>query len=272
MTERLTTIAVVKEWLGIDTTDSDAQLIRIIDAASQFALNYMNRDGFAAQEYIQNFRGNGKCSTLLRNWPVLSVVEVGINGSLVPPSTFGQGGMPGKGYYVSDAREAPQSLDLFGFYFLYQCPCRVIYRAGYEMSQTFTLELSGVAPDQTVTATPTGGGQWISNVGVTLDGLPATPVTSSPQQGEYSVSTWGTYTFNVADQGKRAVINYAYCPPDVSFGVTEIIGEWFKRRDRIGVLSKSLSGGVGETVTFVNSDMNEAVRGYLQPYRNVIPV
>lgn len=268
MTERLTTLAIVKDWLGIDTTDSDAELIRIIDAASQFALNYLNRDSLVAQDYTQNFRGNGKDTMLLRNWPVLSVASVGINGSSIVAGTRGNAGMPSTGFFLSDERSAPQSVDLFGYSFWYRAPCQVIYRAGYETSQTFLLT-DDVSP---ITITPTAGGQWIADEGVTLDGVDAIKVSSDPGLGEYTVDEWGTYGFNIGDAGKTAVITYAYAPWDIAQGVVEIIGEWFKRKDRIGVLSKSLSGGVGESVTFLQSDMNDAVRASLQPYRNVIPV
>lgn len=272
MTERLTTLAIVKEWLGIDHANSDASLIRIINAASQFTLNYLNRDSLAAQQFTQNFRGNGKDTMLLRNWPVISVSSVGVNGSLVTGSTRGVGGLPSTGWILSDARSGPQSLDLYGSFFFYRAPCQVIYRAGYETSQTTVLELSGESPDEVVIFTPTAEGQWIRNELVTLDGVTATLVNAAPAVGEYTVSEWGLYTFNNADAGKTAVITYAYAPWDISQGVVEIIGEWFKRKDRIGVLSKSLSGGVGESVTFLNSDMNDSVRATMQFYRNVVPV
>lgn len=271
MTERLTTLAIVKDWLGIDTSDSDATLIRIIDAASQFALNYMNRDGgLAAKDYVQNFRGNGKDTMLLRNWPVLSITSVGINGTSIGAGARSAAGMPDSGFYLSDDRSGPQSVDLFGYSFYYRTPCQVVYRAGYETSQTTVLAKSG--DPEVVQFTPTAEGQWTKDEGVTIDGVALMKVDSDPQAGEYSVDDWGTYTFNLADDGKTAVFTYAYAPWDIAQGVVEIIGEWFKRKDRIGVLSKSLSGGVGETVTFLQSDMNDAVRASLQPYRNVIPV
>lgn len=270
MTERLTTLAIVKDWLGIDTTDSDAELIRIIDAASQFTLNYLNRDSLVANSYTQNFRGNGKDTMLLRNWPVISITSVGINGTSIVAGTRGNAGMPSTGFFLSDDRAAPQSVDLFGYAFYYRAPCQVVYRAGYETSQSTVLALSG--DPEAVTFTPSMSGQWVSDAGVTIGGTEATKVNLDPQAGEYSVDDWGVYTFNSADEGELAVITYAYAPWDVAQGVVEIIGEWFKRKDRIGVLSKSLSGGVGESVTFLQSDMNDSVRASLQPYRNVIPV
>jgi hypothetical protein len=88
--------------------------------------------------------------------------------------------------------------------------------------------------------------------------------------GQYSVDEWGTYLFAGADTGKAAVITYDYVPFDVSFAVTELIGEWYKRKDRIGVLSKTLGGQ--ETVTFSQKDMGESIRSVLQPYTNVVPM
>lgn len=268
MTERLTTLAAVKDWLGIDTAGSDIQLTRIIDAASQFTLNYLNRDSLAAQSYTQNCRGNGKDTLLLRNWPVLEVTSVGVNGSAIVEGSRGTAGMPSTGWLLGDARSAPQSVDLFGSAFYYRAFCQVVYRAGYETSQSFVL----ADVDDSITATPSSLGQWIKDEGVTLNAVPAVKATSAPATGQYSVDEWGVYTFAAADVGQTAIITYAYAPWDISQGVTEIIGEWFKRKDRIGVMSKSLSGGVGESVTFLQKDMNDAVRASLQPYRNVIPV
>jgi len=56
MTERLTTLAAVKDWLDISNNDSDTALVRLIDAASQFVLGWLNRDSFNAKEYSQHCR------------------------------------------------------------------------------------------------------------------------------------------------------------------------------------------------------------------------
>lgn len=270
MTERLTTLQAVKDWLSITTDASDAQLVRVIDAASQFALNYTNRDSFQAQSFTQNFKGNGKQSMLLRNWPVISVSSVGIRGTLVPASTLGQGGMPSDGYRLNDARQAPQSVELYGSYaFWYQVPCQVIYRAGFETTQTITIA-TPVNPATETTFAPNADGQWTVDQGVIIAGVAATLVTGVPTAGQYAVDEWGTYTFAGADAGKTAIIAYSYAPWDVAFGVTEIIGEWYRRKERIGQLSKTLGGQ--ETITFSQQDLNDSVKGMLQPYRNVIPV
>src|SRR3546814_19529891 len=75
---------------------------------------------------------------------------------------------------LGDHRSAPQSVDLFGYNFWYRAPCQVVYRAGYETSQTTVLVSAG--DPATVTFTPTATGQWIKDEGVTLNGVEATKI------------------------------------------------------------------------------------------------
>ena len=270
MTERLTTLAAVKDWLDISNNDSDTALVRLIDAASQFVLGWLNRDSFNAKEYSQHCRGNGKSTMLLRNWPVLSVSSVGIGGTAVSASSAPVNGLPGTGYTISDLRGAPQSIDLWGYSFYYNVPCQITYTAGFRTSQTSLIPpLVDGATYSTIT--PLDSGVWSSDLGVTIDGVDAVlSTTDQPAAGEYSVDEWGTYSFNAADIGKTAVISYNYTPWAINQAVTELIGEWYKRKDRIGILSKTLGGQ--ETITFSQKDMNDSIKGALQLYQNVVPV
>lgn len=271
-TERLTTLQSVKDWLGITeaNTASDAQLTRIIDAASRFVFGYINRDSFIEQSYTQNFRGNGKQGVLLRNWPVTSITSVGANGVAVPAAVFNSTGYPTtSGYALSDNRDSQVSLDLFGYSYPLGTPCRIVYTSGYSTTESYTI-VAAADPATTNTVTPSTGGQWVHDEGVTIDGVAATKVTTTPTAGQYSVNAWGTYTFANADATKVAVISYSYAPWDISFATTELIGEWYRRKDRIGMLSKTLGGQ--ETVSFSTKDMNDSVREMLQSYRNVVPV
>jgi hypothetical protein len=270
MTERLTTLAAVKDWLDITTDGSDTMLVRIIDAASQFVLGWLNRDSFQAREYTQNFRGNGKTSMLLRNWPVLSVTSVGVGGQSIPAASAPVNGLPGSGYLISDPRNAPQSLELFGYGYYQGAPSQIVYTAGFRTSQsTIIPEVADGATYAVIT--PNSDGCWSADLGVSIDGVDA-PLsdTGTPDPGQYAVDEWGTYSFNAADVGKTAIMSYDYTPWAVSFAVTELIGEWYKRKDRIGVLSKTLGGQ--ETVTFSQKDMNDSIRGSLQLYNNVVPM
>jgi len=269
MTERLTTLHAVKDWLLLANTPNvaDDQLIRIIDAASQFALNYMNRDSLQVNTYSQSFRGNGKTCQLLRNWPVVSVTELGIGGNLISPAIIGQGGLPSNGYVIGgDSRSAPQSLDLYSSSFWLGAFCRIIYVAGFQTSINFIF-----AMNEQTTISPQDKGQWTADMGVKKNGVAMVLTSNStPAAGEYYVDDWGAYTFNAAEENASLVIAYNYAPWDVAFGVTQIVGEWYKKKERIGLNSKSLGGQ--ETVSFSTNDISDTVKALIQPYRNVVPV
>lgn len=269
MTERLTTLTAVKDYLGIEDTSADSFLTSLIDAASPFILGYLDRVSFQVRTYTQNFRGNGKDTQLLLNWPVRDVSSVGIGGTVVSPSVLGTGGMPGSGYVVSDNRMTQQSIQLYGYSFWYRAPCQLIYTAGFRTSQSYMIA-TPTAPATEVTFAPTADGQWTLDVGVTIAGVDAVLVTGTPAAGQYAVDEWGVYTFAGADAGKEAVITYDYVPYDVSFAVCQLIGEWYKGRSHIGVVSKTLGGQ--ESVTFSQKDMSDGIKTSLQPYMNVVPM
>lgn len=271
MTERLTTLAAVKDWLDISSDKSDTALIRLIQSASQFTLNYMSRDCFGVRTYTQNFRGTGKSYTMVRNWPIVSVSSVGIAGRLMVPSVLGVGGLPSSGYTISDARSAPQIIEVYGDAFYQGAPSQIIYDAGYRTSQSTKIPASTFDPATSYAViTPTKSGQWLKDLGVTINNVAATKVDANPTVGQYTVGEWGDYTFNVADTNKTAVISYDYAPADVAQAVTELIGEWYRRKDRIGLLSKTLGGQ--ETVTFSQKDMNDSIKRVFNFYSNVVPI
>lgn len=263
MTERLTTLASVKQWLNITTDATDEFLVRLIDSASQFVLEYLNWESFQLRDYLYRFRGSGSHRVLLQNWPVVEVVSVASGGQVIPASVFSNG-MPTPGYFVSENRAGPQSLELTGYGFPRGLPAEISYRAGFRTSLEFTPKTG----DLTVTASYKG--TWSRDVSVTIDEVEATRVVENPTAGQYTLTEWGTYGFSADDIDKTVVITYDYTPFSVSHATTELVGEWFRRRERIGVLSKTLGGQ--ETVSFSQSDMSNAVSAILQPFKNVVPV
>ena len=62
---------------------------------------------------------------------------------------------------------------------------------------------------------------------------------------------------------------YAATPPDLAQAAIELVGEAFRRRDRIGLSSKTLGGQ--EVVAFSLKDMNDTVRALLAPYQVLAP-
>lgn len=262
-TERLTSLTAVKQWLNISSTESDSFLTRLIDAASQFVLEYINWESFQLVEYTYRFRGSGSHKILLQNWPVVEVSQVSSGGQVIPASVF-TNGMPTPGYYVSENRQGPQSLELTGYGFPRGLPAEIIYEAGFRTSVPF------IPTTGNLTITPGNGGTWSKGVSVTINGAEATLVLADPATDQYTLSEWGQYGFSAEDIDAPVVITYDYTPFSVSHACTELVGEWVRRKDRIGIVSKSLGGQ--ETVSFSQSDMSSAVKSMLQPFKNVVPV
>jgi Phage gp6-like head-tail connector protein len=62
---------------------------------------------------------------------------------------------------------------------------------------------------------------------------------------------------------------YSATPPDIAQGCIELVCQRYRERTRIGEVSKSLGGG--ETVTFSQKDISDAVKTLLSQYRAVAP-
>lgn len=88
----LTTLENTKAWLGIQTTDDDALLTRLIASASEFIQTWLNRS-FASQAYNEVRDGTGGCRMVFADYPVTSVQGVVVDGRPIPASTdFGTPG------------------------------------------------------------------------------------------------------------------------------------------------------------------------------------
>lgn len=201
---------------------------------------------------------------------------MGVLGNAIQPATSTNLGNWVNGFRIGEPRGAPQTIDLYGFWFQYLAPSQIVYRAGYEIIQEHVIAAAEVTDPVAINSapfTPTAGGQWLLDQGVTVNDVALTKVPfnlgTTLNTGEYMVDEWGTYLFSIADIGDTAFIFYSFCPMDVSQAVVELIGEWFRRRDRIGLLSKTLGGQ--ETVTFSQKDMNDTIRNTFDYYSNVVP-
>lgn len=78
----------------------------------------------------------------------------------------------------------------------------------------------------------------------------------------------------VFPRGERVVVSYtagyATVPASVEQAVNELVGEAFRRRDRIGQTSKSLGGQ--ETTAYSALDMNATIKAMLAPFVAIAPV
>lgn len=263
MTERLASLSVVKTWLDVSDDGADSLLRILIEGASQFVLSYIGRQTFTSQTYVDNFRGGGKANAILKHWPLIEVTKVFVAGATITPATMGYNQVPLAGFMQGDDNlEGPGEVRLFGQYFYAGAAAQVTYRAGYEATQRM------LVPDTGGLFT-TARGQWIANIRVAVAGVTLTEVVGTPGAGQYAVNEDGQYTFG-DPAGTVVDITYSYCPTDVSVAVMELVGETYRRKERIGQISKSIGGQ--QTVAFSQKDMNETVRVMLQPYRRVVPL
>ena len=180
----LTDLATVKAWLGVATTTYDDQLSGLITAISSFVANYLGRQILGA-DYVETYRGNGRRSMLLRNFPITAVASVAFAGQTITAAADPVA-------LTSGVLFDDRSLTLVGYRFPLGLPVVVSYSAGY-----------------------------------------------------------------------------AATPPDVGQAAVELVGEAFRRRDRIGLASKTLGGQ--ETIAFSLKDMNDTVRALLAPYQVLAP-
>lgn len=276
----LTTLEHVKEWLGIDAdqTGSDTLLSRMITSASRFVLGYLSRDSLAAREVSENYDGYGNSFMMLRSWPVISLSNVGFFGTNITQQSTGN---PRSNGYIltptdpSSVAGSMSRLSLWGWNFPNgRNSIQVTYRAGYlmvdEPHEILAAEVDPVLPPRAFTDL-----LWLENDGVKFAEDPQTPLTyvlgDAPAPGEYGIVD-RMYVFNAADEGKFVLISYSYVPADIEQAVYQMVGEQYRYKDRIGVASKSLTGGVGETVTFSQKDVTSYIATMLQPYRRVVPV
>lgn len=266
----LCTLAQVKEFLDIGAaTTSDALLARMITAASQSVLSYLQRPTFLSRAYTDSPTPSGGGSLYLSNWPVTAVSSVVVDGSLINASDGDSVG------YVLDAWDGygpgqQQAIIYVGGAFAARSRPSVAYTAGYLVA--------GEA--HTVPATPykvtvdAPQGAWAADGGVTTSaGVALAKVTGTPATGQYALtSTPGEYLFAAADTADAVLISYSYIPADVADAVISLVAERFKMKSRIGIKAKSMNAGVGETVSYDRSALPDYIKAALRPYRKVLPI
>lgn len=271
----LTTLAHVKDWLGIESANSDADnyLLRLIKSASQFALNYMQRDSISSQTYTEIYDGYGNQFMVLRQFPATEIISLSLNGQ--PVSAAGGDGVNTPwtdGYVLEAPKTAPaqQRLSLFGLRFPHtRSSVYVTYKSGYLING----ETNVTSPYPTTEPVSTFY-TWTEDLGVTLsDGTALTKVLVTPdnlQDMQYCCDPEGNYYFAAEQAETSVLISYSYIPPDVEQAVWELVGERYRAQERIGVSSKSLGGQ--ETVSFDIRAMSPYIRELLNPYKRVVPV
>jgi hypothetical protein len=280
----LTTVAAVNAILGQGPTVDSANIQTEITAYSQ---NILTRTGRAflsgVRSYSERYNGNGSQELPVRNYPVLSVASLSVNGIAIPASPdYIQSG------YVIDTEGSICNIAIIGGQYggsdayddrwavrpggwgsygnappLGQAPYRFVqgiqnvavsYVAGY------TINVPSEA--QSIPATPGPYSVAVANAatiyadqGVTLasNGAPLTAVPSSPGAMQYVAPVWGqtppgVYLFNAAQQWVAVNIAYSYgaAPFDLQEAAGRLVAEMYRKRQWIGQVSQ-IQPGVGTT-------------------------
>ena len=130
----LTTLEAVKEWLGVEltNTDADALLGRILSATSSMVKQYLNND-IVSTEYTEVYDGFGKDWMVLRRYPVTSVIGLWFGGDSIPPANGdGKTSSWRNGFVLLESNGGNQRIVLFDKLFPNQrSSITVTYIAGY---------------------------------------------------------------------------------------------------------------------------------------------
>lgn len=265
----LTTLAALKGWLGIGSTNDDIVLASLITNLSIAILNNLGRPQILPSVYTEVYDGAGEQSVLLRQWPACELLSLSADGI---PVTIAQSGYLPARRSLSAILDGPdaappgrmQRVSLLGGLFPHGIQnITASYRAGYEVTAEAALIPS--SPPYVVTAAQPYGCWQIDGAVAYANGVSLAPATS-PGPGIYSAES-GVYTFSASDAGANIILRYGYIPSDLMRACQEWAGERYAYRARIGQSSKSLGGQ--ETTSFIVKDIPDFVSRLLQPYRRV---
>lgn len=290
----LTSLARVKRILGISDTSADAVLADLIFAQSRRFLQDIGRK-ITYQDVTETLDGSDPAFRVRRvmtpwfaggysggpagigargwainlsEWPVLSVSSVTVDGgdstgALTPIPQATNIGQPTQtdGWALKDSYRIELVGQTYAFTWGVQNVV-IVYKVGFTVTdEAQTIPTAGPYTLTSVEA-------FYSDIGVKFadGGAALTVVTTNPAQGEYSVDSDGTYTFNSADTGKGVLISYAYIPGEVEQAVKEMVAWKYAEKDRFGQRQKSIDGG---TVTFMVDDVPPYAASVIQRYARV---
>jgi len=262
----LTTLATVKAWRSppISTAADDAQISRVITAASGFILRQLQRT-LASRSYSETRNGTGGRELMLRHAPVTTLSSLSVDGVAIPaaPDTVSCG-------YALAGDSGMLSLRGYGFRRGVQ---NVVasYVAGFLVSGE-AQDVPGSSPYQLSCAALAQ--LWAGDSGAAYAGgaaLVALAQGAMPVAGQYvpPAAPDGFYAFAAADAGAAIAVSYSYTPRDLEQACVELVLLRINERARIGEAAKTLAG---EVVSFVQKDMTVSIASALQPYRRVVPI
>lgn len=270
MPTQLATLEELKAWLkasGTNFTDADNALLNaLLMRASNLIFEYISNSDVVKRAVEEVRDGTNSIGLMLREWPVLSISSLSINGVAINAAT----GATDTGYILAAWRGTgagqPQMLKLRNKTF-YEgiANVSVSYVAGYVISG----EQQTINSSHQVTASANAG-DWAASESVKFadTGEALTKVASAPAPSQYSVAA-GVYTFNTVDDGRSVLLEYSYIPATLTQACVEWVSERYNYRTRIGQTSKSVGGQ--ETVSFSIKDIPDFIALALQPFCKVTP-
>ena len=278
----LTTVSAVNAILAQAST-ADAALIQSeITAYSQNILTRTGR-GFLSgvRSYSERYNGNGSNELPVRNYPILAVASLAVNGIIIPASPdylqsgyvidtegsicnialvsngSGWSGYPDErwgvrpGGWGSYGNAPPLGSSPFRFVEGIQ-NVAVSYTAGYTIDVPAEAQSVPACPGPYAVAATNAATFW-KDAGVLLAN--GTPLISSgasaPAPGQYQppqpgVLPAGVYTFNAAQAGSSVLLAYAYgAPPfDLQEACARLVAQMYRKRAWIGQ-SSQVQPGIG---------------------------
>lgn len=269
----LTSLAAVKGWLSLPSSNDDVLLGRLIRQVSGSALNHLQRPSLTRRTYTELRGGSGAKALTLRNWPVVDITSLQIDGAIIAAASSATTAGYTLETWDGTAAGNPQQITLNGYTFSRgNNNVTIVYDAGYCLTdQPYTVM---AASPYVISFTPADG-SWAQDDGVTYaTGVPLTAVQASPAAGQYTVAAGAfgevTYTFNAADAGAALLISYSYTPAALEQAVIEWIGERYRYKDRIGQSSKSLGGN--ETAAYSLKGIPDYVAVAFEPFKKFLPL
>jgi len=81
----LTTLTNLKQWLNVTNANDDTLLSRLITATSNYIQMWLNRT-IPVASYSDYRDGSDGVTMVLKNYPIISVSSLTIDGNVIPPS------------------------------------------------------------------------------------------------------------------------------------------------------------------------------------------
>lgn len=264
----LTTAAAVSAWLNQASTIDTALIQSIVTGYSQYILTLLDRTYMGGiMQYNEKYDGNGSTDLMVKNYPVLAINSLAINGIAIPPSPDGiqagwvidQGGsgagiaLVGGGTGYRSLYDGYEGIEMNGnapplgaapYRFFYgRQNVAISYIAGSIL--TAGMEEQKVSSSSPYTVTAANAASFWEDLGATdTNGAPLSGYTV----GAPFTATAGVYTFPASMAGQNVLLNYKYggVPQDLAQVATVLCATAYRRRKWIDQTAQ-IQPGVGNT-------------------------